>query len=109
MPLGLRLPSGVRGDWGLESVPEDVDERSLATAGSSQPLSVSPEMERMEWCVKDKKEHDLQNLVPRPGPSFSGAGEESALPAGKNVTPPSQKPVGTEAHSRLSLSEDWPG
>ena len=31
MPLGLRLPSGVRGDWGLDSVPDDMDE-SLAMA-----------------------------------------------------------------------------
>lgn len=47
MPLGLRLPSGVRGDWGLDSVPDDMDE-SLVMAVSSQPLSVSPEIERMK-------------------------------------------------------------
>lgn len=48
MPLGLRLPSGVKGDWGPDSVPDDVDERSLAMAVSSQPLSVSPKVERMQ-------------------------------------------------------------
>lgn len=47
MPLGLRLLSGVRGDWGPDSVPDDVDEKSLAITVSSQPLSVSPEIERM--------------------------------------------------------------
>ena len=59
MPLGLRLPSDVTGDWGLDSVPDDMDERSLTTAVLSQPLSVSPEIERMERYVNDKKEHDL--------------------------------------------------
>ena len=58
MPLGLRLPSDVKGDWGLDSVPDDRDE-SLATVVSSQPLSVSPEIERMKWQVNDKKEPDL--------------------------------------------------
>lgn len=47
MPLGLRLPSGVRGDWGPDSVPDEVEEKSLAIVVSSQPLSVSPESERM--------------------------------------------------------------
>lgn len=41
MPLGLRLPSGVKGDWGLDSVPDEVDESSLAMTISSQPPSVS--------------------------------------------------------------------
>lgn len=48
MPLGLRLPSGVSGDWGLDSVPDEVDEMSLAVVVSSQPLSVSPEVGRMK-------------------------------------------------------------
>lgn len=41
MPLGLRLPSGVRGDWGLDSVPDEVDESSLVMTASSQAPSVS--------------------------------------------------------------------
>lgn len=47
MPLGLRLLSGVRGDWGPDSVPDDVDEKSLAITVSSQPLSVSLSLRRL--------------------------------------------------------------
>lgn len=55
MPLGLRLPSGVRGDWGLDSVPDEVDDSSLATTISSQPPSVSPKVDRMERYVNDSE------------------------------------------------------
>lgn len=108
MPLGLRLPSGVRGDWGLESVPDDVDERSLATAVSSQPLSVSPEMERMEWYVKDRKEHDLRNLIPRPGPSFSGSGKVCSACWAERYTFIAETSRGLR-HTPASLSEEGTG
>lgn len=56
MPLGLRLPSGVRGDWGLDSVPDEVDESSLAMTVSSQPPSVSPKVDRMKRHVSEWEE-----------------------------------------------------
>lgn len=59
MPLGLRLPSGVRGDWGLDSVPDEVDESSVVKTVSSQPLSVSPKVGRMETYVNES-ERDLR-------------------------------------------------
>lgn len=69
MPLGLRLPSGVRGDWGLDSVPDEVEESSLVTPVSSQPLSVSPKVGRIEKYVNENEEN-LRNPTPTPELSF---------------------------------------
>lgn len=99
MPLGLRLLSGVRGDWGLESVPDDVEDRSLTTAVSSQPLSVSPEMERMEWGVKDRKEHDLGQPPPQARAILQGAELYTSI---------SETSRGLR-YTLGSLSEDWTG
>lgn len=100
MPLGLRLPSGVRGDWGLESVPDDVDERSLVTTVSSQPLSVSPEMERMEWCVKVKRNMTFKTSSPGQGHPSVGVGKSMLCLQSRKLHLYQQ---GAEAHSRLSL------
>lgn len=76
MPLGLRLPSGVRGEWGLDSVPDEVDESSLVTPLSSQPLSVSPKVGRIEKYVNEKE--DLRNTTPTPELSFCRSPEHSS-------------------------------
>lgn len=68
MPLGLRLPSGVRGDWGLDSVPDEVDESSLAMTISSQPPSVSPKVDRMKRHVNEWEEEPSE---PHPPPELS--------------------------------------
>lgn len=77
MPLGLRLPSGVRGDWGLDSVPDEVDESSLVTPVSSKPLSVSPKVGRIEKYVNENEE-DLRNPTPTPELSFCKSPEHSS-------------------------------
>lgn len=77
MPLGLRLPSGVRGDWGLDSVPDEVDESSLVTPVSSQPLSVSPKVGGIEKYVNENEE-DLRNPTPTPELSFCKSPEHSS-------------------------------
>lgn len=68
MPLGLRLPSGVRGDWGLDSVPDEVDESSLVMTISSQPPSVSPKVGRMkrhvnEWEREPSEPHPYTGAI----------------------------------------------
>lgn len=77
MPLGLRLPSGVRGDWGLDSVPDEVEESSLVMPVSSQPLSVSPKVGRIEKYVNEDEEN-LRNPSPTPELSFYRSPEHSS-------------------------------
>lgn len=90
MPLGLRLASGVKGDWGLDSVPDEVEESSLVTPVSSQPLSVSlslsrllPEESGWEEAVGGDLAASPLGVVPESFPGnvgyFCSAGKELSL------------------------------